>query len=80
MVEISTEMLKTILSDYNPGYTSEDLLTLYMICGGVAKYVELLLDANATTHDKMIDAVCKTGYYCRSQTQSGENQSTDFSG
>ena len=57
----STELLKNILHDYNPNYTPEDLLTLYMISGGVAKYVELLMDSGATTHEKMIDAVCQTG-------------------
>ena len=40
----STELLKQILSDSNPNYTSEDLLMLYTISGGVAKYVELLID------------------------------------
>ena len=57
----STALLKQILSDYNPGYTSEDLLALYTISGGVAKYVELLMDAHAVNKDKMIDAVCQNG-------------------
>lgn len=57
----STALLKQILSDYNPDYTSEDLLALYTISGGVAKYVELLMDAHATSKDKMIDAVCQNG-------------------
>ncbi len=57
----STALLKQILSDYNPDYTSEDLLALYTISGGVAKYVELLMDAHAVNKDKMIDAVCQNG-------------------
>ena len=57
----STKLLKQILSDYNPDYTSEDLLALYTISGGVAKYVELLMDANAINKDKMIEAVCQNG-------------------
>lgn len=57
----SIGLLKTILADYNPHYQPEDLLTLYMISGGVAKYVELLLDDGATTHEKMIESVCQTG-------------------
>ncbi len=61
LLPFSTELLKSILADYNPHYTPEDLLTLYMISGGVAKYVELLLDAGATTHEAMINAVCRTG-------------------
>ena len=57
----STELLKQILFDYNPDYTSEDLLALYTISGGVAKYVELLMDAHAVSKDQMIDAVCNNG-------------------
>lgn len=57
----STALLKQILSDYNPDYTSEDLLALYTISGGVAKYVELLMDAHAVSKDQMIDAVCNNG-------------------
>jgi len=57
----TTELLKQILSDYNPQYTAEDLLALYSISGGVAKYVELLMDAQAATKDAMIDAVCRNG-------------------
>ena len=57
----STELLKQILSDNNPNYTPEDLLMLYTISGGVAKYVELLIDTGATNKEAMIDAVCKNG-------------------
>ena len=57
----STELLKQILSDNNPNYTSEDLLMLYTISGGVAKYVELLMDARAVNKEQMIDAVCQNG-------------------
>jgi len=42
-------VLKDILSEYNHGYTAEDLLALYAFTGGVAKYVQLLVDAGATT-------------------------------
>ena len=52
-----TSILKEILADYNPDYTSEDLLGLYLITGGVAKYVTLLMEAGAVTRDKMIDMV-----------------------
>ncbi len=49
-----TQTLKTILSDYNPGYKADDLLALYSFTGGVAKYVQLLMDNNANTKAKMI--------------------------
>lgn len=51
--------LKEILAEYNPGYTAEDLLALYAFTGGVAKYVQLLMDAGATTKTGMIDHIVK---------------------
>ena len=52
-------VLKEILSEYHPGYTAEDLLALYSFTGGVAKYVQLLIDAGATTREKMLDQIIK---------------------
>jgi uncharacterized protein len=53
-------VLKEILSDYNPGYTPEDLLALYSFTGGVAKYVRILMDAGATTKTKMVNKIVST--------------------
>lgn len=50
-------ILKEILASHNPNYTSDDLLALYSFTGGVAKYVELLMDNGATTKEKMIEAI-----------------------
>lgn len=47
-------VIKEILHDYNPSYTSEDLLCLYMLTGGVAKYIALLMDAGATYKESML--------------------------
>jgi len=58
-----TAIIKQILADNNPAYTSEDLLCLYMITGGVAKYVELLMDARCTTREKMLNYVCRPDSY-----------------
>lgn len=52
-------VLKEILAEYNPGYTNEDLLALYSFTGGVAKYVQLLVDAGATTKTKMLDQIIR---------------------
>ena len=51
-------VVKTILQDFNPKYRPEDLLCLYMLSGGVAKYIFLLMNAGATTKAKMLDSVC----------------------
>lgn len=50
-------VLKEILIEYHPGYTNEDLLALYTFTGGVAKYIQLLVDDGALTLDAMIDAI-----------------------
>ena len=53
-----TGVLKEILRDHNPGYTTDDLLMFYAITGGVAKYASQLMDNGSTTESKMIEAVC----------------------
>jgi hypothetical protein len=55
----STSVLKQILQDHNPNYTSEDLLMLYAITGGVAKYVAQLMDDSCKTWEDMIRDVCR---------------------
>ena len=52
-----TNILKEILSDYNPNYTPDDLLALYSFTGGVAKYVQLFMDNGWTSKEKMIDGM-----------------------
>ena len=55
----TTKVLKEIMAEYNPQYTPEDLLALYSFTGGVAKYVQLLIDAGATTKTKMLNQMIK---------------------
>lgn len=55
LLPFSIETLKTILADHNPDYNPDDLLSLYMLTGGVAKYIALLMDARATTKQKMLN-------------------------
>ena len=52
-------VLKEVLASYNPDYTPDDLLALYSFTGGVAKYVELLMDNGATTQQKMIETIVR---------------------
>ncbi|MDR0799687.1 MAG: ATP-binding protein [Dysgonamonadaceae bacterium] len=49
--------LKEIMSDNYPRYTNEDLLAFYMVTGGVAKYVELLVEAKAFTMKKIVNEI-----------------------
>ncbi len=49
--------LKEILEDHKPNYSNEDLLAFYLVTGGVAKYVELLVHANAFSLEDIINEV-----------------------
>lgn len=55
----AVSVTKDILREYNAKYSPEDLLCLYLLTGGVAKYIELLMDAGAVTHKKMLDMVTR---------------------
>lgn len=54
-------VIRQILEDYNPSYSPEDLLCLYMLTGGVAKYVGQLMDAGAVTKELMLEWVTAQG-------------------
>ena len=51
----SPSVLKEIMSEYCPSYKKSDLLALYTLSGGVAKYVELFIDRKKFTEKKMLD-------------------------
>ncbi len=53
--EFNISVIKQIMTDYNPNYQNDDLLTLYAISGGVPKYMELLCDNTDLTQKGMID-------------------------
>ncbi len=72
------EVIKQILRDANPNYSPEDLLCLYMITGGVAKYIELLIDAKCYTKEKMLNYVCRQDSYFLTEGKDLLNQ--EFSG
>ncbi len=55
----ATDVLKEIMSAYHPGYRAEDLLALWTFTGGVAKYVELLIDSKSWTRESMIKEIVR---------------------
>ena len=55
--------IKEILHDFNPDYTPDDLLSMYMITGGVAKYIEQLVANRAFTKQRIIEYVLSYGSY-----------------
>ena len=50
----TTDVLKQILADHNPDYTSDDLLTLFAVTGGVPWYVALLMDNGKTNRTSIL--------------------------
>ena len=57
----TTETMREILGDYKADYTNEDLLALWTITGGVARYIEQLMNNRCTNMKKMIHYVCSSG-------------------
>lgn len=68
------QVLKQIFRNHAPNYRNEDLLCLYMITGGVAKYVELLMDAGCYTKEKMLNYVCRRDSYFLTEGRDLMNQ------
>lgn len=67
-------VLKEIMSEYCPGYKKSDLLALYTLTGGVAKYVELFIDRKKFTEKKMLDMFFERDSYF---LQEGKNMLVD---
>lgn len=52
-----------IMRDNNPDFMPDDLLAFYMVTGGVAKYVEQLVEGGAFTKERILDYVLSFGSY-----------------
>lgn len=48
-------VMKEIMAQYCPGYKKSDLLALYTLTGGVAKYVEMFIDHKKFTEKTMLN-------------------------
>jgi len=59
IVPFKVTVLKEILGEMHPNYQLEDLLALYTFTGGVAKYVQLLVDNHALKFNKMLDFIIR---------------------
>ena len=57
----STSTMQEILGDYKANYTGEDLLALWTITGGVARYIEQLMNNRCTDVKRMLHYVCGSG-------------------
>lgn len=55
--------IKKILADYYPNFTNEDLLAFYMITGGVAKYIEQLVNKKSFTKEAIFATLFTEGSF-----------------
>jgi len=53
----TVKTLEEILEEHHPSYSNDDLLSFYILTGGVAKYVELFVDNKAFTFEKQLDLI-----------------------
>ncbi|MDE6770836.1 MAG: ATP-binding protein, partial [Muribaculaceae bacterium] len=61
--EFPLRTVREILYDNAPSYQPDDLLALYMVTGGVAKYVEQLVMHKAFTKEAIFNSVLSFGSY-----------------
>ena len=54
-------LLKQILSENSPGYSADDLLALWTVTGGVARYVNMMMNAKAFTREAMVNVIFSPG-------------------
>ncbi len=59
----SIKILKNISQTYNKSYTAKDLLAFYILTGGIPKYVELFVDKNSLSFEKMLDEIFRQNSY-----------------
>ena len=50
-------LLKEIFRCYKPDYTNSDLLALWTVSGGVARYVDMMMSAHAFTKTEMLEEI-----------------------
>ena len=49
--------IKNILKEFYPEYNNFDLLTFYILSGGIPKYIEIFVDRKAFTLEKQLDLI-----------------------
>ena len=75
-----TTELKGILAAANPDWRPDDLLALWTVSGGVAKYVDMMVSEGAVTRDAMLDVIFSRGssYLSEGRTILAEEFGPDY--
>lgn len=73
-------VLKQVMSIYHPGYSADDLLALWTVSGGVARYVDMMVSAKALTRKRMLNEIFSQGssYLSEGKTILAEEFGTDY--
>jgi hypothetical protein len=50
-------LLKEIFASYAPNYAKRDLLALWTVSGGIARYVDMMMSAHAFTKEAMLEEI-----------------------
>ena len=58
---LPVSVMEGVLADHNPDYTAGDMLTFFMLTGGIPKYMEVLMDGGATDSESMLRAAVSAG-------------------
>ena len=58
---LPVSIMEEVLAEHNPDYAAEDLLTFFMLTGGIPKYMEVLIDGGATDSESMLRAALSAG-------------------
>ncbi|MEZ4775578.1 MAG: ATP-binding protein [Bacteroidia bacterium] len=53
----SVKTLAGILNEHSPDFSPRDLLTFYMLTGGVPRYVEIFVDKQILSHESMLNEI-----------------------
>ena len=73
-------LLKEIFRFYKPDYTNEDLLALWTVSGGVARYVDMMMSAHAFTRESMLEEIFSplSAYIPEGRTVLADEFGTDY--
>lgn len=73
-------VLKKVMTIYHPGYSADDLLALWTVSGGVARYVDMMVSAKALTRKRMLNEIFSQGssYLSEGKTILAEEFGTDY--
>lgn len=73
-------VLKKVMTIYHPGYSADDLLALWTVSGGVARYVDIMVSAKALTRKRMLNEIFSQGssYLSEGKTILAEEFGTDY--